>query len=1026
MKKTSKISLLLTAALAAVIAFACSDELDYPARPGSGNVITFDCSDGNEWVQHNAATRSGAPESPLTGTGVLKMECSTPNADPLYIHSFTYDGVKKEDAPSDADQAATRASGWEITNDRLFANFNATAFHNDGTSDDKLFFEAQAVEPKSADGLWHFTGTERYWPHNGKLRFACASPYNSNAANIHSNVNGNTVVISHKTPYNSWDQADLCVTVKEADCAAQGTADLKFYHALTRVKFEVGDMLAGQITYINIKNIHTGGTLTLPTEALRFDDENNPQAKPTNIGWVLDETIGDVHRGGDWATPGADITKKYDQVFMLLPQTLPDDAIIEVGFKDQLTSPTQPRILTAKIGGTQWIQGTTKIYKISSSAIEYTPSLEVPKDFEFSYAGGSGQFYVNSTAVKSVYGEVQPDLVQVPWTLQYLDDNDNVINAEWLSGITTSGEGTIASKTFNVDVIYAAGQFEDLRPHTEWIQSQPATFGVVEDISLREKAGLRNTANCYVINHAGSYKFPLVYGNAIKDSKDNPSAYTYTGPATTTNVLNRFVNHVNHGIFSPYIYDASNYDASDVRKPTSTKLIWQDTKGLITSCKLTDNGTFLQFDTATAANITEGNAIIAVLDNKGEIMWSWHIWVTDYIPRTHIAERGHKYDIKEVNAPDIPSYSDYQNLGYGVTSHKQEDIIMGVNLGWCSDYIRHYFPRKTKIRVTQKNGYGTPLTATTVISQTEGLVNLDGNAPFYQFGRKDPLCPIQASKYKGSNSQWKNKILYDINNKTITYNTVAGKQAYNYAIKNPDKFIKVTSQTDWSNESYLNLWSGAISKREDIYHNEIFNDVKTIYDPCPPGYEVPDLFVFTFVTGRDLNDNSSKGNTQSIMYSKFYQAMNSPYHGFQEGNTTDDTPRIKFLENLGYVMYSHQMLGLGIWPDDKTEIFFPAIGVRSYSSGGIAYGNDRGYVWTSTPQFVAFDVSQSQAVTQPQNFASSFGFRGVPELNADGSIKNPVEIMPMVQNTRAGGLCVRPVREKDFEAANKPKFFRRR
>ena len=36
----------------------------------------------------------------------------------------------------------------------------------------------------------------------------------------------------------------------------------------------------------------------------------------------------------------------------------------------------------------------------------------------------------------------------------------------------------------------------------------------------------RNTANCYVIHEAGTYMFPAVYGNAIKDGATNSVSYT--------------------------------------------------------------------------------------------------------------------------------------------------------------------------------------------------------------------------------------------------------------------------------------------------------------------------------------------------------------------------------------------------------------------------------------------------------------------------------------------------------------------
>lgn len=63
-------------------------------------------------------------------------------------------------------------------------------------------------------------------------------------------------------------------------------------------------------------------------------------------------------------------------------------------------------------------------------------------------------------------------------------------------------------------------------------------------------------------------------------------------------------------------------------KGVSAKLVWQDTKGLVKS---------LNFDPAEQKIYIElsdvqGNAVVAVCDNDGNILWSWHLWVCNYDP----------------------------------------------------------------------------------------------------------------------------------------------------------------------------------------------------------------------------------------------------------------------------------------------------------------------------------------------------------------------------------------------------------
>lgn len=128
--------------------------------------------------------------------------------------------------------------------------------------------------------------------------------------------------------------------------------------------------------------------------------------------------------------------------------------------------------------------------------------------------------------------------------------------------------------------------------------------------------GQMNTANCYVVTHPGYYKFPLVYGNAIKNGATNDIAYG-EGTGSTT-----FVNHLDKQIKDPYIYNNNNCTVG------SAELVWQDTENLISNISLSGDQHYIQFE-ITKENIEQGNAVIAVKDGSDKIMWSWHIWVTN-------------------------------------------------------------------------------------------------------------------------------------------------------------------------------------------------------------------------------------------------------------------------------------------------------------------------------------------------------------------------------------------------------------
>ena len=241
--------------------------------------------------------------------------------------------------------------------------------------------------------------------------------------------------------------------------------------------------------------------------------------------------------------------------------------------------------------------------------------------------------------------------------------------------------------------------------------------------------GQMNTANCYVVTHPGYYKFPLVYGNAIKNGATNDSAY---GSST-------FVNHLGNPITEPYIYDNSD---CTVR---SAELVWQDAQNLISNnISLCDDQKYIKFQ-ITKENIQQGNAVIAVKDENGKIMWSWHIWVTNK----------NVYETQAVTA----SYN----------SQTKTLMFMPFPLGW--------------------NDSTTAPTCT-----------------FYQWGRKDPFPPSDGSSLTSLNDKTVYK--YDIGGNSTTSNCwyqVSSQADIATSIINPSTFY--CGSSNWCSPSSKELWN---------------------------------------------------------------------------------------------------------------------------------------------------------------------------------------------------------------------------
>ena len=128
-----------------------------------------------------------------------------------------------------------------------------------------------------------------------------------------------------------------------------------------------------------------------------------------------------------------------------------------------------------------------------------------------------------------------------------------------------------------------AASVEAYKTATGWsayadaIVAEGATSGVV-DLSV---AG---TANCYLVNGAGNYKFKAVKGNSLENFSNGYSAdvlWESFGTSTTPNVGD-----------------------------------------LITNVAYKDG--YISF--STPATFKSGNASIALRDSSGKILWSWHIW----------------------------------------------------------------------------------------------------------------------------------------------------------------------------------------------------------------------------------------------------------------------------------------------------------------------------------------------------------------------------------------------------------------
>lgn len=278
----------------------------------------------------------------------------------------------------------------------------------------------------------------------------------------------------------------------------------------------------------------------------------------------------------------------------------------------------------------------------------------------------------------------------------------------WITGLTADEENITFTLSANNPSKERTGSIE-----LSYEGAEPVSVEIrqkKENIVSLDSDGI--TANCYIVPEAGVYQFPMVKGN----SSDA------VGEAASVEVL---------------------WETFGTDTPPQQG-------ALISTTMHVDNMVYFK----TADKYRKGNAVIAARDADGNILWSWHIWMTDR-----------------------PQDQVYLN-GAGT--------MMDRNLGAVS--------------------------ATPGDAQALGLL--------YQWGRKDPFLGSASGTEiipAESSAEWPEPVQSDATVGTI-----------DYSVAHPMTLIKSNIiNSDW-------CYTG-----DKTVDNTRWQSVKTIYDPCPPGYMVP-------------------------------------------------------------------------------------------------------------------------------------------------------------------------------------------
>ena len=830
-KSTAALTFVCLSGLTAFGLTSCSDnELDSTDSSHNGAAVTFQVTTTDKQAQQAAKanpalamTRAGFANQlniqGLTPEDLATRKIEIPGNNKYCIIESTVAGIDNELTNTDA--VATRA---KVTTTATLGKFSTIAYR--GTSAASIsttpwFYNAETNANGTLANTQLWSWSEPY------ARFYAVYPQvttTDHRLTLAPSSNTSTPYVNIEVEPTVQNQKDLmtaCSGTTPIQYTTFGTAPavpLQFQHAMTAIRFKIGDRLSGfhHITKIEIINAKSKGKFTLPssvqaTTGASFNSAWSDVSTPATF--TLDDinvsTVGHVNE--------TIVGKDNDNfTFYMIPQTLSSDVKVKVYFDNQ-ASPA----IVAPFAGT-WKAGTTKTYALSQSANNLKYTFEAtPNPSEAANTDGATTSYQITS-----YVDDDKKHRPVKWkVVSYDADGDGTFSmSEKPDWLTIPNEGrTTTQDVEQYTAIFKANQRDVLADFNNAMK----TADPVTDHNLanaKGKAAIENTANCYVISAPGTYRIPLVYGNAIKGGATNASAYTSTAVSTYLPksgggyydedlVLHTFVDHNDDPITSPYI---NIQNAAD--QATSAKVIWEDCPNIVTAPAVTGSGanSYLTF-TIKKENLQNGNAVVAVTNAAGKVMWSWHLWFTP------------KSSLKKI----------------AVTSDGSEYKFMTDNLGWKYTKWTGGLKREVVVKIEQQAETGEKKTATITLKQAAGNNVREGYGNLYQWGRKDPL-PGTDTFYPNTGYKFNDGYTI-VGDQVADYTNPANKQrmeerTIGLSIREPGIMLPKVGggKLSWSYRQYINLWSAD----NDSYAGTVRDGKKTIYDPSPVGFKVPDAYAF--------------------------------------------------------------------------------------------------------------------------------------------------------------------------------------
>lgn len=339
--------------LLCMLLFSCNNE-DYlksgELEKACDNICFGISSDKNVQTRGYA---SGDDEGYTAGRFMLRSDDS---ADTLCVRAIVSEGINV--SGFEGKQVLTRAT--LVGKDNFYNKFHVLAYWSkNGTPVNQFYMNTNASNSAASVGPGAIWSTEQtyYWPGAAhSFQFYAWAPTDASGLTTPSSPQEKT--LAYIVPEAAANQKDIVVaTTDEIPGDNKAAVPLAFKHICTAVRFAVGSqMQLGSIKSVALKGVKNAGTYDMAGGT-----------------WILGGTTADFSQALNKATTGTeangDAITSPEGTFMMLPQTLPAGATVEVVFTN---ASGVDRTLSASIAGSEWTMGTTVTYKLS-----VTPEYEL-------------------------------------------------------------------------------------------------------------------------------------------------------------------------------------------------------------------------------------------------------------------------------------------------------------------------------------------------------------------------------------------------------------------------------------------------------------------------------------------------------------------------------------------------------------------------------------------------------------------------------------------------------------------------